>query len=70
MYFSRDPSIVPGEGCENPPSTTGIKCATYGSTIALFGGSVAYNEDVGPQDADSQAFTAVVAGSNGWNYNC
>lgn len=70
LYFQRTPSVTPDADCANPASTTSIKCALYASTITLTGGSVAYEEAIGPEDAVGEAFMSVVAGSNAYNYNC
>ncbi|KAJ9628814.1 hypothetical protein H2203_002717 [Taxawa tesnikishii (nom. ined.)] len=33
IYFERDPSIQPADGCPNPASLTNIKCSLYGSAV-------------------------------------
>ncbi|KAI1077785.1 hypothetical protein F5B20DRAFT_592509 [Whalleya microplaca] len=58
IYFERDPSVEPGPGCENPPSTTVIKCVFWGGYVAA---ENAKNE--GQYRAD---FHVVIAGSNGY----
>ncbi|KAI0010758.1 hypothetical protein F4779DRAFT_638391 [Xylariaceae sp. FL0662B] len=58
IYFERDPSVEPGPGCENPPSTTVIKCVFWGGNV------VAENaKNDGQWRSD---FHVVIAGSNGY----
>lgn len=64
IYFERDPSVDPGTGtnCDNPPSTTQIKCVFWGAPIST---TTATNSG---QWRDQ--FQVVIAGSNGYvNYN-
>jgi hypothetical protein len=58
IYFERDPSLEPGAACENPPSTTVIKCTFWGGYVA-------------PENADNtgqwrNSFQVVISGSNGY----
>lgn len=62
-YFAREPSVEPGEGCMNPASVTNIKCALYATTISYLSTQIEY-------EATVEDFELVVAGSNGYNYNC
>ena len=57
LYFERDPSVDPGDGCDNPPSITNIKCTLWGSQVD---GDAATNTG---QYRDN--FQVVIAGSNG-----
>lgn len=58
IYFERDPSVDPGTGCQNPPSTTVIKCT-------FWGGYVAAENAVNTGQWRNQ-FQIVIAGSNGY----
>jgi hypothetical protein len=58
IYFERDPSIVPGDGCTNPDSTTEIKCVYWGGYISADNAN-----NVGQWRSD---FHVVIAGSNGY----
>lgn len=33
VYFERDPTLEPGAGCDNPASTTNIKCVFWGGPV-------------------------------------
>lgn len=33
IYFERDPTIEPGDGCTNPPAFASIKCSFWGSAL-------------------------------------
>lgn len=59
IYFERDPTLAPGPNCPNPPSTTNIRCALWGSAIDAKGATNngQYRED----------FQVVIAGSNGYS---
>lgn len=59
IFFERDPSVVPGPACPNPPSTDNIKCTLWGSPVTA---ASATNEG---QYQDE--FHVVIAGSNGYN---
>ncbi|GAW23221.1 hypothetical protein ANO14919_127720 [Xylariales sp. No.14919] len=61
IYFERDPSLVPGSVCPDPPSNTVIKCVYWGGYISA---SNANNEG---QWRDQ--FHVVIAGSNGYMKN-
>ncbi|KAI0190402.1 hypothetical protein EV127DRAFT_365151 [Xylaria flabelliformis] len=58
IYFERDPSFVPGPGCEDPASNTVIKCVYWGDYIS------AGNANNEGQWRDQ--FHVVIAGSNGY----
>ncbi|TGJ84642.1 hypothetical protein E0Z10_g4099 [Xylaria hypoxylon] len=58
IYFERDPSFVPGKGCEDPASNTVIKCVYWGGYI-----SAANANNVGQW---REQFHVVIAGSNGY----
>lgn len=47
----------------NPASVTNIKCALYATTISYLSTQIEY-------EATVEEFELVVAGSNGYNYNC
>ncbi|KAH9905659.1 hypothetical protein F4778DRAFT_727071 [Xylariomycetidae sp. FL2044] len=58
IYFERDPSVNPGPGCEDPNSTTAIKCVFWGGYVA---------EENAKNDGQWRAnFHVVIAGSNGY----
>ncbi|KAI6086509.1 hypothetical protein F4821DRAFT_238405, partial [Hypoxylon rubiginosum] len=59
IFFERDPTLTPGRGCRNPPSTTNIKCVFWGGDLAA---DTATNQN-GEFIAN---FHVVVAGSNGY----
>jgi len=61
IYFERDPASVPGQGCEDPASTTVIKCVYWGGYIS------ADNANNNGQWRDQ--FHVVIAGSNGYMRN-
>lgn len=57
LYFERAPSVDPGTGCEDPPSTTAIKCVWWGGLV---------NKDNALNDGQWRGqFHVVIAGSNG-----
>lgn len=58
IYFERDPTVDPGNGCPNPPSTTVIKCAFWTGDVSA---ALAVNKG---QYRDQ--FQVVIAGSNGY----
>lgn len=61
VYFERDPSVDPGTGCDDPSSTTMIKCV-------FWGGPVTEDNAVNAgQYRDN--FHVVIAGSNGYVNN-
>ncbi|KAI0376803.1 hypothetical protein F5Y04DRAFT_273547 [Hypomontagnella monticulosa] len=61
IFFERDPSLNPGQGCQNPPSTTNIKCIFWGGTVS---------RETATNDGQYQAnFHVVIAGSNGYMKN-
>ncbi|KAM0714476.1 hypothetical protein Q7P37_010263 [Cladosporium fusiforme] len=33
IFFERDPTVIPGETCENPPAFANIKCAFWGTGL-------------------------------------
>lgn len=58
IFFERDPSVEPGDGCPNPASTNVIKCSFWGGNVSP---SCATNTG---QWRDQ--FQVVIAGSNGY----
>ncbi|KAI1505953.1 hypothetical protein F5X99DRAFT_427835 [Biscogniauxia marginata] len=58
IFFERDPSVEPGAGCSNPPSTTVIKCVFWGGYV-----EAANTKNEGQWRGD---FHVVIAGSNGY----
>ncbi|KAI1114104.1 hypothetical protein F5Y14DRAFT_190878 [Nemania sp. NC0429] len=58
IYFERDPSIVPGAGCEDPASTTVIKCVYWGGFISA--------DNANNLGQWREQFHVVIAGSNGY----
>lgn len=60
IYFERDPTVDPGSGtrCDNPPSTTNIKCSFWAGPMTA---SQATNTG---QTRDQ--FVVLIAGSNGY----
>ncbi|KAF1980076.1 hypothetical protein BU23DRAFT_411617, partial [Bimuria novae-zelandiae CBS 107.79] len=60
IYFERAPTVKVGEDCVDPPSTTIIKCAFWGSTVT--------EENATNKGHTEEAFVVAVAGSNGY-YN-
>ncbi|KAI1151079.1 hypothetical protein F4825DRAFT_374206 [Nemania diffusa] len=58
IYFERDPSIVPGDACPDPLSTTEIKCVYWGGYV-----SAANANNAGQW---RNQFHVVIAGSNGY----
>ncbi|KAF2967563.1 hypothetical protein GQX73_g5964 [Xylaria multiplex] len=58
IYFERDPSFVPGAGCEDPESNTVIKCVYWGGYISA--------ENANNQGQWREQFHVVIAGSNGY----
>ncbi|PSN66455.1 hypothetical protein BS50DRAFT_472244, partial [Corynespora cassiicola Philippines] len=59
IFFERSPSLEPADDCPNPPSTTLIKCALWGSPI-----SAELATNFGQYRND---FHVVLAGSNGYS---
>lgn len=64
IYFERDPSVNPAEGCANPTSITNIKCIFYGLPVTEKAATNA-GQWRGPPDVNGKAFHVVIAGSNG-----
>ncbi|KAI8950111.1 hypothetical protein F4801DRAFT_362389 [Xylaria longipes] len=58
IYFERDPSFVPGPGCEDPASNTVIKCVYWGDYISA--------ENANNEGQWRDQFHVVIAGSNGY----
>ncbi|KAK4624866.1 uncharacterized protein CLAFUR5_05412 [Fulvia fulva] len=58
IYYERDPSVTPKDGCSNPPSTVVIKCVYYGGPVTPQSAT-----NVGQYQGD---FHVVIAGSNGY----
>ncbi|KAI0397632.1 hypothetical protein F5Y17DRAFT_318901 [Xylariaceae sp. FL0594] len=61
IYFERDPSTVPGAGCEDPASTTVIKCVYWGGYISA--------DNANNNGQYREQFHVVIAGSNGYVKN-
>lgn len=61
VFFERDPSVEPGDGCENPSSTTVIKCVFWGGYLSAAGA-----QNTGQWRDD---FQVVIAGSNAYMSN-
>lgn len=59
VYFERDPTLAPGPNCPNPPSTTNIRCALWGSAIDAKGAT--------NNGQFREQFQIVIAGSNGYS---
>ena len=59
IYFERTPTVALGEDCQNPPSSTLIKCSFWGQAVTEKNAlNTGYTE---------QGFVVAVAGSNGYN---
>ncbi|KAK5174952.1 uncharacterized protein LTR77_000088 [Saxophila tyrrhenica] len=58
IFYERDPSVDPGAGCDNPPSTVNIKCILWNSAVTA---STAVN-----QGGYRNNFHIVIAASNGY----
>ncbi|KAI1260411.1 hypothetical protein F5Y18DRAFT_257260 [Xylariaceae sp. FL1019] len=58
IYFERDPSLTPSDGCPNPASTTNIKCVFWGGSL-----NTANTKNAGQY---REQFEVVIAGSNGY----
>jgi hypothetical protein len=58
LFFERDPAIDPNSNCENPPSTTSIKCSLFSSPVV--------NANVSNAGQYRNKFHVVIAGSNGY----
>ncbi|CZT20094.1 uncharacterized protein RCC_05951 [Ramularia collo-cygni] len=58
VYFERDPTLAPGPNCPNPPSTTNIRCALWGSAIDADGAT--------NNGEYREKFHVVITGSNGY----
>ncbi|KEQ68676.1 hypothetical protein M436DRAFT_26027, partial [Aureobasidium namibiae CBS 147.97] len=63
IYFERDPKVEPGSGdnCDNPPSTTNIKCSFWGGPVT--------KENAVNTGQWRKNFQIVIAGSNGYVNN-
>jgi hypothetical protein len=61
VYFERDPSLEPGDGCNNPPSTTAIKCVFWGGYLSAAGATNTGQWRSG--------FQVIIAGSNAYMSN-
>ena len=59
IYFERDPKVEPGSGdnCDNPPSTTNIKCSFWGGPVT--------KDNAVNTGQWRKNFQIVIAGSNG-----
>ncbi|KAI1734590.1 hypothetical protein F4680DRAFT_437979 [Xylaria scruposa] len=58
IYFERDPTVEPGDGCSNPPSTTNIKCVFWGGPVS--------KDNANNYGQWRDDFDVVIAGSNGY----
>ncbi|KAI0190835.1 hypothetical protein F4808DRAFT_476440 [Astrocystis sublimbata] len=58
LYYERDPSYVPGPGCEDPESNTVIKCVYWGDYISA--------GNANNKGQWRSKFQVVIAGSNGY----
>jgi hypothetical protein len=58
IYFEREPLEEPGTGCEDPDSTTKIKCVFWGGYVA--------EESANNNGQWRDQFHVVIAGSNGY----
>jgi len=58
IYVERSPSLVPGPGCDNPPSTAVYKCSLYSLPISSVTAT-----NTGQQQAN---FTVAITASNGY----
>ncbi|KAI1814990.1 hypothetical protein GGS20DRAFT_366906 [Poronia punctata] len=61
IYFERDSAIVPGQDCEDPASTTVIKCVYWGGFISA--------DNANNFGQWRSQFHVVIAGSNGYMSN-
>lgn len=61
VYIERDPSVIPGAGCDNPPSTTNYKCSLWSLGITS-----ASATNTGQYQAN---FTVAITASNGYTKN-
>lgn len=61
IYFERDPTLAPADGCLNPASFTNIKCTLWGSPVTA---ESATNKGQWRRD-----FHVVITGSNGYSKN-
>ncbi|KXJ88186.1 hypothetical protein Micbo1qcDRAFT_178341 [Microdochium bolleyi] len=58
IFFERDPSKIPGSGCENPASNINIKCSLWAKEIAT--------KDATNTGGYRAGFHVVITGSNGY----
>ncbi|KAF4549035.1 Hypothetical protein D9617_24g017490 [Elsinoe fawcettii] len=58
IYFSRDPSVETGAGCENPASSVFVKCVLWGGPVD--------SGNANNQGGINNQFSQVYAGSNGY----
>jgi len=58
IFFERNPTLEVGTDCPNPPSTTTIKCAFWGSGVE--------KKNTNNEGYQNKAFVIAVAGSNGY----
>ncbi|KAK5118683.1 hypothetical protein LTR85_007889 [Meristemomyces frigidus] len=58
IYYERDPSVTPGTGCDDPPSTTNIKCVFWGGEVTA--------DSLNNLGQYRDQFQVVMAGSNGY----
>ncbi|KAF2721948.1 hypothetical protein K431DRAFT_223218 [Polychaeton citri CBS 116435] len=59
IYIERDPTLDPGAGCEDPPSTTNYKCSLWGTQID--------SKTATNKGQYRNKFQVVIRGSNGYN---
>lgn len=58
IFFERDPTLDVGPECQNPPSTTTIKCVFWGSAVA--------EQNTQNEGYHNYEFVVAIAGSNGY----
>ena len=61
IYFERDPVVEPAAGCDNPASTTMIKCVFWGGPVTT--------SNANNPGQWREKFQVVIAGSNGYINN-
>lgn len=58
IYFERDPTVEPADACQNPASTTNIKCVFWGGPVS--------KDNTKNAGQWRNKFQVVMAGSNGY----
>ncbi|KAF1832653.1 hypothetical protein BDW02DRAFT_471228, partial [Decorospora gaudefroyi] len=64
IYVQRDPSLVPGPECPNPSGIAVTRCALYSEPVQPDSCNNV-GQEVGPADANGEAFKVAIRGSNG-----